>query len=248
MLEYLVLFAHFDDSVVARRHLEVLRTVNACPVIPVCSRRSSRFIDAVDVSKLDTRWSDEDPWRAADTLLYRWFPHRQFEAHRYVFLEWDTLATMPIREYYREVWDADAAATAVHTPQSYAGWPWFKELPAELRPFAMGLSPLNGVMLSHRALAAVCAGPLPPNVFCECRLGTALKVAGFQPVALPPAKAATNGFHRSHILLNQRVPGLYHPVKHDCMLDPAGSALACRAGLRRGTLDAVPERHWPLSQ
>jgi hypothetical protein len=88
---------------------------------------------------------------------------------------------MPIREYYREVWDADAAATAVHTPQSYAVWPWFKELPDELRPFAMGLSPLNGVMLSHRALAAVCAGPLPPNVFCECRLGTALKAAGFQP-------------------------------------------------------------------
>lgn len=214
MLEYVILFAHYDASAVTRRHLEILGSVNPCPIIPVCSGGSSRVADAVDVSQLDNRWADEDPWRAADTLIYRWFARRPFDARRYIFLEWDTLATLPVREYYREVWDADAAASAVYTPRTYAGWPWFRELPAELRPYATGLSPLNGVMLSHRALSAVCAGPLPGNVFCECRLGTAVRRAGFEPVALPPAKAATNGFRRSHIVLNPRVPGLYHPVKH----------------------------------
>jgi hypothetical protein len=32
---------------------------------------------------------------------------------RYIFLEWDTLATMPVREFYDEVWNEDAVGSTV---------------------------------------------------------------------------------------------------------------------------------------
>ena len=220
MLDCLILFLHHDDSAVTRRHLALLRGNNPWPVVALCNGSSSKVEGAIDVAKLSSRWAGEDPWRGADSMIYRWFAHQPLAARRYVVMEWDALATMPVSAYLEEVWDQDAAAANVHMPATRPDWPWFNELPAELRPFAAGVSPLNGVLISHRALAAVVGGEIPENLYSECRLGTLLRKAGFMPTSLPRAKAETNSFHPGHVLVNPRAPGIYHPVKRVYVLDP----------------------------
>jgi hypothetical protein len=69
------------------------------------------------------------------------------------------------------------------------------------------------VLLSHRALEAVASAPTPPNVFAELRLGSLLRGHGFEPVELPPRRAATNTYHTELVRFERGARGLFHPVK-----------------------------------
>ena len=93
------------------------------------------------------------------SILDRWFLHGGIRARRYLMLEWDTLATMPVKEFYEELWDGDAVATSVKLIETHPRWQWFRQqlhlLPPHLRQHAAGVVPFNGLLLSHRALAAV---------------------------------------------------------------------------------------------
>jgi hypothetical protein len=57
-------------------------------------------------------------------------------------------------------------------------------------------------MISHRALDAITARALLPDVFSELRIGTLLRNAGFEPQSLPPGKQLMNSFDRSLIRFN----------------------------------------------
>lgn len=216
MLECCILFVHYRNDPTTQAHLELLRRLNPYPVVAVCNAAPEHVDGALDVAGLTTRWSDEHPWGGADTVLYRWFLHGGVRAERYVLLEWDTLATMPVREFYDEVWDADAAGAVVKRIERDPDWFWFHQLgrlPEPLRPYAGGLLPLNGTLLSHRALAAVAAGPIPSDVFCELRLGTLLRSCGFPLTELPEPKRRMNSYDSRLIAFDATLPGIYHPVK-----------------------------------
>lgn len=212
-----VLFAHHRDDPVTREHLEILRRLNPFPIVPVCNGSLRRLEDARDISKLSGDFSAEDPWSGCDAFLYEWFRHaRTVEAERYMYVEWDALATMPLAEYCAAVWDCDAVAARVKTLQSHPYWDWFRRelgtLPEDLRPHAAGVVPLNGLLLSRRALEAVCRSRIPQGVFCELRMGTLLRACGFTLTAMPPDLGADNEWRDNLIALSSR-PGLYHPVK-----------------------------------
>ena len=216
MLECCILFMHYRDDEATRDHLDRLRRLNPYPVVALCNASPARVEGALDVDRLTSEWSAEDKWGGADAALYAWMRHGGLHAERYVFLEWDALATMPVREFYAEVWDADAAAASAKRAEDEPGWYWFGQvglLPEAMRPHAGGLAPLNGTLLSHRALAAVAAGPVPPGIFCELRLGTLVRHAGFELADFPPEKARMNSCTPDAIDFDPARPGIYHPVK-----------------------------------
>ncbi|HEU5116039.1 MAG TPA: hypothetical protein VFT74_05115 [Isosphaeraceae bacterium] len=216
MLECCILFVHYRDDPTTRAHLDLMRRLNPYPVVAVCNAAPEYVDGALDVARLTSEWSGEHPWGGADTILYRWFLHGGLRAERYVFLEWDTLATMPVREFYDEVWDADAAGAVAKRIERDPDWFWFHQiglLPEALRPHAGGLLPLNGTLLSHRALAAITASPIPPNIFCELRLGTVLRACGFTLTELPEPKRRMNSYDSRLITFDANRPGIYHPIK-----------------------------------
>lgn len=218
MLECCILFAHYRDDPTTRDHLDLLRRLNPYPVVALCNAAPECVDGALDVARLTPQWAEEHPWSGADTILYRWFFHGGLHAERYVFLEWDTLATTPVREFYDEVWDADAAGSVARRIENDPDWYWFHQvgqLPEPLRRHAGGLTPLNGTLLSHRALAAVAAGPVPLEIFCELRLGTLLRSTGFALTELPEPKGRMNSYDRQLITFDAERPGLYHPIKGD---------------------------------
>lgn len=216
MLDCCILFSHYKNDETTLRHLELLRERNPYPVVAVCNGAAERVDEALDVDLLSKEGSLEPKWHSPDRMLYRWFRHGGVRARRYVFLEWDTLATMPVREFYDEVWDADAAGSSVMRVEHEPGWYWFWQtcrLPPHLRAKAGGIVPFNGLLVSHRALAAVTSGAIPPNVFCELRIGTLLRHAGFEPRALPPGKRQMNSHDRRFIDFGEDRLGIYHPIK-----------------------------------
>lgn len=224
MLECCVLFLHYRDDTTTRAHLEVLRRLNPYPVVAVCRDEPERVAGALDVGCLTREFADEPKWEGCDTILYSWYRHGGLRARRYIALEWDTLATLPVREFYDEVWDADAAGSTVMRIES-DDWYWFHQndlLPEAVRPRACGIVPFNGLLLSDRAMAAVATGPVPPRVFAELRVGSLVRGAGFEPVAFPPHKARTNSYDPAMITTDRDRPGLYHPVKSGppALLDP----------------------------
>lgn len=216
MLECCILFSHYGNDETTREHLALLRERNPYPVVAVCNDAARRVEEALDVNLLSKAGSLEHKWLSPDRILYRWFRHGGLRARRYIFLEWDTLATMPVREYYDEVWDADAAGSTAKRIEHEPEWEWFRQmprLPGPLRAKAGGIVPFNGILLSHRALEAVTSGPIPPNVFCELRLGTLLRNAGFEAQTFSPEKQRTNSFDRRLIDFDPVRPGIYHPIK-----------------------------------
>ena len=217
MLECCIVFTHYRDDDTTRYHLDLLRRLNPFPVVAVCNASPERVEGAVDVDLLSRRWSDEDKWSSADSILYRWFLHGGIRARRYLMLEWDTLATMPVKEFYGELWDRDAVATSVKRIETHPEWQWFRQqlhlLPPHLRQHAAGVVPFNGLLLSHRALAAVVEADPPPGIFCELRIGTLLRASGFDLSELPPEKRKMNSFHPLNISFDGVTPGIYHPIK-----------------------------------
>ncbi len=124
MLECCILFVHYRDDPTTRTYLDLLRRLNPYPVVALCNAAKEHVDGVLDVARLTTRWVGEHPWSGADTILYRWFLHGGLQAERYVFLEWDTLATMPVREFYDEVWDADAADAVAKRIEDDPDWIW----------------------------------------------------------------------------------------------------------------------------
>ena len=210
MTEACILFAHHANDPVTRFNLEQLRRHNQFPIIPLRNQSDEGVEGSIRPPY------DEPPWHGTDGLIYSWFRERTVDAERYIFIEWDCLMTMPVREYYMEVWESHAAACQIFTPLGNPHWIWFRELdalPSKLRASAVGIAPLNGVLLSREALTAVTSALIPPNVFSELRLGTLLKTMNIRVDTIPAAKASTNSFKPFLTHYDPTRPGLYHPIK-----------------------------------
>ena len=216
MLECCILFAHHNNDDTTRHHLQLLRERNPYPVIAICNNAEQHTERALDVSPLSKEGPQESGWHGHDTMLYQWFLHGGVRAQRYIYFEWDTLATMPVREFYDEVWDQDAAASTVKHIENDPNWYWFWQrdrLPEDLRVKAGGIVPFNGIILSHRALAAITTRTIPADVFCELRIGTLLRNTGFEPCSWPAEKQSMNSYDRNLIQFDPDRPGIYHPIK-----------------------------------
>ena len=218
-VELCVLFAYHVPDALTRHHLALIRAHNpGVPVIPLTDDVADHLPDGVDVREFPDPFAQSNPWRRCDAMLYRWFAHRQLTAKRYLYLEYDCLCTCNLQEAYAAVWNEDVAAAVLSDP-TYSSWMWFDEIPrlsSEDKPFAYGAAPLAGMFFSHRALERIVEGVSRADVFCELRLATASRKAGFAPVQLPPALRKT--LRSAPYFRVPKEPGLYHPVK--MMTDP----------------------------
>ena len=215
MVEACVLFVHHKDDEITRLHLDRVRQLTRYPIIPLKGEDGGV-----------RPHSAEHPWRSSDALVYSWFLRRGFDAERYVVLEWDCLLTMPVKDYYSEVWNSHAAASVVTSVETHPCWHWFREvskLPEDLRKYACGMVPLNGTLLSHAALLAITSEPIPQGVFGELRIGTLLRSRGIDPIEVPTCKGKTNSWSAYLTEYEPTRPGLYHPVKS---LNPKAAVLA----------------------
>lgn len=230
--ELCILFAYHRVNALSRRHLELVRAHNpGVPVVPLTDDVPEHFEDGVDVAEFDDPFAKSTPWRRCDSMVYRWFLNRTVTAARYVYLEYDCLCTVSLAEAYAEVWDRDVAAAAIPMPE-HSQWMWFDEidrLAPEDRPWACGTAPLAGMFFSHRALERIAATVSRDDVFCELRLATAARKAGYAPVHLPAALRRT--LRSSPYPRVPTAPGLYHPVKH--LTNPTAMASSMNLALHR---------------
>jgi len=209
-----VLFMHHRDDALTRRHLALLRRANpGAAIVPLADEPASSVPGTIDVSAWPSPWDTRDKWRSCDAMIYRWFAHRTVEAERYVVLEYDCRVDVDLRVFY-EAYSTDVVVGRWRLPERDASWHWFGQvarLDPEDRPFAAGVTPVAGLALTHAALEALCAHVTPRDVFCELRLGTAIRKAGLSVSELAGV-ARTRVDFREHPGLIVR-PGFYHAVK-----------------------------------
>jgi len=185
------------------------------PVVPLLQDGDPVLPWTVDVRAFPSYgWVTENGHRSCDTMAYRWFLNRRFDAERYVVYEWDTFATTSLRKFYAPVWDADVAC---RVPIDFAirpDWYWFREvplLPEDAQPYAAGLAPFACSMFSHQALHRMVETPIIPDVFSELRSGTMARRAGLTvtPILYAEGQVSWN----EDLIKVSRVASLYHPVK-----------------------------------
>jgi hypothetical protein len=201
-----ILFTYYRDDAITRAHHALLCRHNpGAPVVPLVANGAADFLPGtVDVGPL------ADPWYHVDRFPARWFdsPHR-IESERYVVLEHDTRATMPIVDYFAPVWRADVAGSIVATPEDHPGWIWWRDVPPHLWEHRTGVLPSGVVLYSRRALE--CLARSRESMFAEVHIGTVCRAAGLTLAVVPGGLATVACSERDRTLSDR--PGVYHPVK-----------------------------------
>lgn len=221
-----LLFLYHTDNEATRVNLNVLKAHNPDrPIVGIA------YEGAPDLKTIPC-WFTPRPKEGVrefennDDRVYHWFLNAgsklPFPAERYLWVEWDTLVTQDVREWFGDLWDVGASAAGSVMVFLRDPWVWFDQGNDRLDPFLrskmMGVTPLSGILLSHAALKALVevwrSHPVP-NAFCELRVGTLLNAAGYPPAPRPGGNLTC--VHDARLVRSdwRVVPGFYHPVKVD---------------------------------
>jgi len=209
-----ILFLHHRDDELTRYHLGLTRASNpGVPVVPLSFGKG--VSGSISVGKWC--WPVRDEWYANDVMVYAWYKKRAFRAKRYVIFDYDTLCLMPVESFYQQVWNADVACASPMTYQEKPEWYWFRAqsvdgLPLKFHEQLAGLAPASGVFLSDRALKAISELAKDrsfSHLFCECRLGTLARIAGFEIRQIRDDVEQFIGWNE--VTPTRR--GIWHPIK-----------------------------------
>ncbi|MGD1907625.1 MAG: hypothetical protein ACFB0C_16785 [Leptolyngbyaceae cyanobacterium] len=217
MKELCVLFHYHKVDPLTLQHFDLLKEHNPdAAIISVTSSISEYLPGSVDVDDFPSKWDTRNKWRAIDTTFYIWFLNRQVSAERYVIIEYDCRCTMPLKEAYAEVWDAQVSCRSFYTPETKPGWGWFNEkeinnLDPSDRPYIAGVVPYACSFFSHEAAERMIENLTINDVFCELRMGTAIRKAGLTVTPFPPS--LKQGVYSDTHPFDLSQPGVYHPVK-----------------------------------
>lgn len=216
-----VLFLHHKDDALTRIHYDRIRRSNPDAVIvPLCDQPTASLPDAIDVSRFDTPWNTDNKWKSCDTMIWRWFRNRAFDAERYVVLEYDVRCDVDLLAYYDKFagtpnGPADVICARWVDPAREPGWSWFGRHTARLDPidrvYRAGIVPVAGVCFTHDALVRADRVVTTADVFSELRLGTAVSRAGLRVATFHGA--ARRHFDWTPYRWPIVTPGLYHAVK-----------------------------------
>lgn len=217
MPELCILFHYHRVDNLTLQHLHLLKQHNPdAVIIPVTHDVHEQLPHSVDVKLFQSVWDTGNKWRSIDTTFYLWFINRQISAERYIIMEYDCRCTLPLREAYAAVWDAAVSCRSFYTLENKPNWGWFN--PAELaklapddRNYAAGVVPYACTLFSHAAAEQIVEHVTRQDVFCELRLGTAIRKAGLEVTPFPDTLRKTVFATPTHLDLEQ--PGIFHPVK-----------------------------------
>lgn len=199
------------DEKVFEHHFQAL--VKSNPTLDVVRFNSE---DTQDAYWNKIRHSKEGARTNCDLVIYDFYRQHPNYKH-YMYMEWDAYCMMDLRKLLDPVKAFHIASHASVHP-GYGSAPWFndqiRELPAELRPLAMSMTPLNGIYLSQEALRHI-SKPHPMcqrNVRCEVRVSVLARLHGFEPAHYPVCPRSIDGYPA---LKGKFIVGesLWHPVK-----------------------------------
>jgi hypothetical protein len=157
-------------------------------------------------------------WRNCDRNIRSWWRinRADVEADSILFLEWDVFCDVDLRS----VIPPRPPGVGIAGAEIMSGladarrfWPFadIPRLPREMHAIACATAPLAVLLISRAALDAILApaydAVFAADLFCELRLPTVIRHAGFGVAALDlPGVTATPAVPTEH--------GIFHPVKH----------------------------------
>ncbi len=212
-----VLLLHHDTDPVTINNRDSIAKHNPGVAIATISAEAS-FVDGYSPFLTPQLYNVylREPKAFNDMLVCSWFIQRREICKKWWIVEWDTYCSMPIREYYRDVWHRPFVASEVYSTKRPVDWHWFhniKDLPADCQPYAMGAVPFL-YLISEEALTAVCEYMirkplLVPNN--ELRFASIANRCGFPPFAFTPPGNQISWIRPASRPIGR---GIYHPVKH----------------------------------
>jgi hypothetical protein len=218
MDEVIFLFLYHKLDAATQRHFELLRRQHPRDrVVPLGYQfKIPKLIEeTVDVAlDWDYGWPIYSTWHEVDKIFLRWFlKPGQPQARRYVFFEFDILATIPAQQFYGSAWNTDAAATCVLTPEKDPKWHWWIHASrlGDAFPMRQGAAPLAATLWSHEALDRISRTRRFQDCYCELRMATLAKVLGFHCAAIDGAHKTVSSVP-TDIQVHNR-PAWFHPVK-----------------------------------
>jgi hypothetical protein len=206
MTPLVVLFTYYRDDAITRVHFAALRASNpGVPIVPLVADRPAFLPGTVDIGPLC------EPQYNVDRFPARWWDRHDLDAERVAVIESDCLVTQPLACYWRDVWDADVAASVVATPESHPDWLWWRECEEAGIPPAnrFGVMPSGVILYSARAVESLSRTGL--RCFAELRIGASASMAGLRLAEVPGG--ADTVHCREDLIRLSIVPGVYHPVK-----------------------------------
>jgi hypothetical protein len=162
---------------------------------------------------------------SSDRLVCSWFVQRKEVCDKWWIVEWDTFCNMPVRDYYRPVWNFPFVASSIRLPNREPEWDWFvkarreswfgraKKIPDGYKPFMTGMVPFL-CLLSEAALKATCTMLLENSLTAgngELRFATAASRCGYAPCGFSPPNDQITWMTWKTL---PPKPAIVHPVKH----------------------------------
>jgi hypothetical protein len=220
-----ILFTHHRVDGLTAQNMESFAKHNRdCVTIPLATEQSvfpgSYRLDENDHWTAITMRRGRGVWRNVDLAYWLYYSERKFRCKRWLFSDWDMHCTGPLADFYGDAWDADVACA--HPAVIGEDYYWFREidrLPADFQPFAAGVIPMAGTLVSDKAMRLMTAmsAELSYDLFSELRVGTLARRCGFEIKQLPDP--STIRWQRRPEIV---APGLYHPVKERQTVESGG--------------------------
>ncbi|TDQ08443.1 hypothetical protein [Pedobacter metabolipauper] len=171
------------------------------------------------IISIPNRFENKDKaWLSTDLNIFLWFVDEGYkiESERYLLVEWDCWCNCNLKDYYSRVWDCDVVGPSVFYPKRDY-WNWFNaipDLPLKARPYATGIVPFNGILLSGKAMESISKEILKAefdNFNSEMRLATIASMLNMDPIVNPVCNRNITWKEVDYFDYSQQ--SLFHPVK-----------------------------------
>ena len=224
--ELVIIFCYHSDDSVTRRNLAVLKENNPGTPVVLISNGGDTMRGSLNSKKLlKNKWRPYAPywpflklknigylwhlykkgppkdyfWLNADLPLYLAYDktRKKIPSKRYVFVEWDCYCNVNLRDFYKEVWQADLGGRHFFEQAKEPEWDNFifnsrRSCPPVAKEHMVGVAPLAGILLSERALSLICQelkkNHAWVNTFCELRVGAIVSQNNLSLQSLPDHK------------------------------------------------------------
>lgn len=220
MIEIAVLFLHHNCNEVVRQNFASFKRWSS-PVIPIAAGEEKLDGSWSLLDDHESRWytvtrggQPDHAWANADLAIYAWALAHQPAASYYLIADWDMYASCDPHSYLRPVKSYDCSAPLALRYEQIREWWWFQQMPAlmDFAPYACGVAPLCGTIVSERCLRAIIGADIRSRLDCfsELRMGTLANACGFPPVSNPEGRTV---LWQKKAGVDYRRRGLHHPVK-----------------------------------
>ncbi|MET4082941.1 hypothetical protein ABIB40_002908 [Pedobacter sp. UYP30] len=157
-------------------------------------------------------------WLSTDLSIFHWYALNRPVCERFVLVEWDAWCDLNLHDYFKRVWDCDVVGPCIKYPKRDE-WYWFStisQMPMEIQPYATGIVPFCGIMVSQKAMDKICEEILNPcylGLNSELRFATVAVMLGFEPITNPVVSRSISWRNTQELVDGRKTKGIHHPRK-----------------------------------